>query len=433
MLRSAVKTEQTYHPHILPRGLKLLLVENTPAAITVISDQLAGSGTDIEVIEEAGTAYDIILDAAHNGDPYDIVITDQHLPDMDGADLAKKVFATPAIDNTKMILITSALQKGDGPTAKDMGFAGYLTKPIFPTEVPKTLAGVYQLSQEDAEHFTDYDTQSGTHDLKGLTQFQDCHILIAEDNAVNHMVAAGMFEKFGCSVTPTGNGLEALHSITQRKFDLIFMDCQMPEMDGYEATRKIREYEKEYGQGRTPIVAFTANAMTGDKDKCLQSGMDDYITKPAQIKVLENILKKWVSPKVHNAVAAEKLEQEVNDIMEHLDHSALKLLADHVGDIFPTIIQSYIDFAEKTIPELQEAVSDKNVGTIQEIAHSFKSSTYQLGAERLGEMCEQLEGHAKAQNLDLLDSILQEMVSEYSQAREELKAIMADQGILQEI
>lgn len=432
MLESDVKAEETYYQHILPHGLKLLLVEDTPTAITIISDQLTGSGSDIDVAETAEAGYEKILNAAQNNAPYDIVITDQCLPGMDGTDLAKKVFATPAIAKTKMVLITSAPQKGDSTEAKNIGFAGYLAKPIFPTEVPKILAGVAQFSnKEDAPLVTRYSMQPQKQELETFPQLDNCHVLIAEDNAVNRMIATGMLEKFGCFITPAGNGLEAVQAATDRKYDLIFMDCQMPEMDGYEATLKIRDHEKKHGQNKTPVIAFTANAMTGDRDKCLQSGMDDYITKPVQIKVLENILKKWVSPKVRNTIAREAPEQEVNDIMEHLDHSTLKLLADHVGDVFPTIVQSYIDFSEKTIPELQEAVSNKDLNSIQEIAHSFKSSTYQLGAERLGALCEQLEGHAKAQNLDQLDGILQEMTSEHGHALQELKAIMADQGVLE--
>jgi CheY-like chemotaxis protein len=210
---------------------------------------------------------------------------------MDGFELARTIKFDPAIASVPMVLLTSYGQRGDGAEARDAGIAAYLTKPVRQSQLFDCLASVVH------QTFPSADQSSGVrlvtrHTLTERPPVPDKLILVAEDNIVNQKVAVRQLQKLGYRADTVANGREALEALSRISYDLVLMDCQMPEMDGYEATAEIRRLEGE--TKHTPVVAMTANALTGDRERCLAAGMDEYISKPVNSEDLKRVLKSFL-------------------------------------------------------------------------------------------------------------------------------------------
>ncbi len=281
-------------------GLRCMLVDDNAIARMIYSEQLSAYGIKVTAIPSAVTAIQQLLDAANSDSAFDLVISDLQMPDMDGATFAKQIKTEPEISDLPLILLTSSPQKGDNKKMHALGFSGYLTKPIHSMEIPKMLSAIWNAQQNNKNigMVTRYTLQEASVKPVEKLKLEQVKILLVEDNAVNQMVATAILQSYGGIITPALNGLEALEQFKANRYDLIFMDCQMPEMDGFEATRQIRIIEQKREQSKTPIVAFTANAMAGDKDKCLAAGMDDFITKPVKKEDIERILLSCLASKV---------------------------------------------------------------------------------------------------------------------------------------
>jgi CheY-like chemotaxis protein len=233
------------------------------------------------------------------------------MPEMDGFELAQAIKADPTIKGVCLVLLTSAGQRGDGAIASEIGIAAYLTKPVRQSQLFDCLITVLNQRKETPAA----DAPSGQarglvtrHNLKEIKATPAKLILLAEDNIVNQRVAARQLAKLGYHADTVANGREALEAMERIPYDLVLMDCQMPEMDGYDATAEIRRRE-EAGARRTPIVAMTAHALAGDRDVCLTAGMDDYISKPVKIDELTRVLQLWLNaePEPSGHLAEEEL------------------------------------------------------------------------------------------------------------------------------
>ena len=252
------------------------------------------------------------------------------MPGMDGETLGRTIKADPVLKDTQLIMLTSMGQRGDAKRFKAIGFSAYLTKPVRSSQLKETLTAVWGAKSQDIS--TDLVTKHSlaesrtlvTADTKETDQGKGARVLVAEDNIVNKKVAVKMLEKLGCRVNVTANGKEAVDMLESFPYDLVFMDCQMPEMDGYEATAAIRKWEEENrysetenrkpkSEKRIPIIAITANAMKGDREKCLEAGMDDYISKPVDVKKLAQALGKWAATLRQEKEPSEEAVKIVDD------------------------------------------------------------------------------------------------------------------------
>jgi CheY-like chemotaxis protein len=208
-------------------------------------------------------------------------------PKMDGFQLATKIKNDSRLfKDTRLVMLTSQGQRGDADKLKAAGFNGHLNKPIDQTLLYNTLMTVAGVNSQEQPLVTAYSSRE-------LPQFT-ARVLVVEDNAINQKVAQGLLQKFGVQVDYAVNGEEALNSLENLPFDLVFMDCQMPVMDGYEATQKIRHSQSEVLNRDIPIIAMTANSMEGDREKCLAAGMNDFISKPINPNKLQEVLKRWL-------------------------------------------------------------------------------------------------------------------------------------------
>ena len=252
----------------------------------------------------------------------------------------------------------------------------------------------------------------------------DAHLLIVEDNVVNQRVATRMLEKLGCRVDVAVNGQEAVEATARGGYDLVFMDCQMPVMDGYDATRSIRQREKQSGQ-HLPIIAMTANAMPGDREKCLDAGMDDYLSKPVDPDRLLAMLRQWLpepSSQSSGAATGQELNDEVVDpsIIDADAFDALLALCDvdETPEILCEILEAFVDDTAMQLTALREAAALNDAGLIERSAHALKSSSSNVAALRMSELCLTLQTMGRSGTVDGAMVHIQQLEDEFATVRE---------------
>ncbi|MGE0440250.1 MAG: response regulator [Gemmatimonadales bacterium] len=284
-------------------GIRILVIDDSQIDRWVIAEQLRPLSATVVLVDSYDEAMVAIRRAA-DYEPFDIVLADSFLPDGRGEDLAQRVFAEGLHPVAHWILVSGAVRPGYTQDIERAGFAGYLAKPIRGNVLRKMVAEL--AARRGATSSTTFLTRGLLTETTGPRKLAPvagwtAKVLLVEDNPVNQVVADRMLRKLGCQVDVASNGSEAVERVTATRYDLVFMDCQMPIMDGYEATRSIRRTEDR--DHRLPIVAMTANAMEGDRERCLDNGMDDYISKPVDPEAVIRALEQWAARPVEPAGA----------------------------------------------------------------------------------------------------------------------------------
>ncbi|MGA7146577.1 MAG: response regulator [Desulfobacterales bacterium] len=271
-------------------GRRILVVAEHATIRQVLCEQLKMWGCRYKEASDGSQALEELGRAVIGKDPFDITIIDLHIPEMDGKTLGQKIKQAPDLKNTQLVLMTIMGERGDGKRFQDIGFDAYLTKPVKQSQLYDCLAAVTGLQKKaSADQAKAIVTRHSLADDKK----RKVRILIAEDNIINTKVTLHVLERFGYNADAVTNGKQAVKALETVSYDLVLMDCQMPEMDGYEATGKIRNSESKVLDHKVPIIAMTAHAMKGDREKCLEAGMDDYLSKPLNTQALSDILEKW--------------------------------------------------------------------------------------------------------------------------------------------
>jgi CheY-like chemotaxis protein/HPt (histidine-containing phosphotransfer) domain-containing protein len=364
----------------------------------------------------------LLRDANAAGDPFRVAILDMQMPGMDGETLGRVVKQDPALQATRLIMLTSVGGRGDAARFAQAGFDAYLTKPIKQSSLYDCIAVVTsgvtaQKSKFDPPILTQHtvsDARKG-----GLS------ILLAEDNPMNQEVARRILMKFGYHPTVVDNGRAALEAIESGHFDIVLMDVQMPEMGGFEATACIRDLEAKSGR-HIPIIAMTAHAMKGDRERCLEAGMDDYVTKPIDAEVLRNVVEKWAAeilnaertaarPAVTKAVSVPQASVPSAPLPgpAPADLSRLQSLAEGDKAIVERLANMFLDDAGQHGKLLREAVEKGDAKRIESEAHRIKGGAGQVGAETLQGLAAELEGIGRKSDLGLAGEILAAFEVEY--------------------
>ncbi|MCS6293090.1 MAG: PAS domain S-box protein [Nitrospira sp.] len=283
-------------------GLRICLVDDNATNRSLLQYHACDWKMHYESAEDGPSALALIRRAAAEGKPFDLAILDMQMPGMNGLQLGQAIRADTRLDDTRLVLLTSLGRRGDAKVAHSTGFSGYLTKPVRKMHLYDCLRLV--MGQSPVPQ-ADEQTTSATPALITRHQVAEVHaqrrLLVVDDNSVNQKVAVKMLEKLGHRVDVAGNGKEALLALTRHPYHVVFMDCQMPEMDGFETTRHIRSHERP--GCHVPIIAMTANTMAGDREQCLASGMDDFVSKPVKSQDLHRILIQWLPPSDNRAAA----------------------------------------------------------------------------------------------------------------------------------
>jgi PAS domain S-box-containing protein len=294
----------TIAPAELLRGVKVLVADDNRTNRRILEGMLKRWEMNSTSVDEGEKALAALTSALEAGEPYGLILTDMHMPKMDGFGLIERIRERPELSTAIIMMLTSAGHRGDAARCQELGVAAYLLKPIRQSELREAIAKV--LGAREQQGAIPLITRYSLGDA--LDPMAVLRVLVAEDNAVNQRLAARLLEKRGHRVTMTANGREALEALEKQTYDLVLMDVQMPEMDGFETTAAIREREKQSGT-HLPIFALTAHAMRGDRERCLAAGMDGYLSKPIATRELDDLLEKFLAQRTGAVQARETAEQ----------------------------------------------------------------------------------------------------------------------------
>jgi len=283
------------------RGIKILAVDDNATNRMLLSTLLNHWGCRYVTAPDAETGLALLREAVDNDDPFRVALLDHQLPGMDGLEMGRRIKSDPLLSTTLLVMITSLGHRGDAVVLEQIGFSGYLAKPVRQSQLHDCIALVLGSANQSFDVATDSVTTPLTQGIitrYTVAEYSDrgIRILLAEDNVINQKVAQNMLNRLGYKADVVANGLEAFRALEFINYDLVLMDCQMPEMDGFEATGLIRDPESKVLNHSVPIIAMTANAMKGDRENCIEAGMDDYLSKPVKKDELSKMLDKWLHP-----------------------------------------------------------------------------------------------------------------------------------------
>jgi len=429
------------------RDLRVLVVDDNQTNLRILAEILTNwhmSPTSVTGGQEAMAALEL---AADQGRPYALVLLDGQMPEMDGFMLVERIKSSPRLKETILMMLSSAAQHSAAERCRSLGVAAYLTKPIKQSEL---LDAILRLLNP-AEHPGAQAKSASCRASPGTVAAEPSkwNILLAEDNPVNQRVAAGMLEKRGHTVTAVENGLEALQAVKVQRFDLVLMDLQMPEMDGFAATAAIRELEKTTGR-HLPIVAMTARAMKGDRECCLQAGMDGYVAKPINPKELLATIESLVSRPIFEGQQA--VNQETKSMNEQnissperssekplstlapfsaspeanfdgsatIDFTALLARVENDTTLLEEMIELYLGSSRRLLTEIESGVRTRDAGTVQRAAHALKGALQNLSAGPCAQAALQLELQGRSGELGSIDPALVELKTELARLQSEL-------------
>lgn len=375
---------------------RVLIVDDIPVIRTVVSEILTMAGMVCDVAANGKDALRKMAVSEQKGQKYDIVLIDYLMPDMNGDRLAETIHQNPHYSDICLIMLTAA---GNPPTSETMnkyGFSAYITKPVRTAPLIDSIAMVWEkYSNGDINNFIRLDSPKHiTDDLIEDLKLPECRILLVEDSRLNQAFVEEVIAQLECEVITVSNGREALEAIESETFDLVLMDCQMPIMDGFEASRRICEMKT---QGKVnpemPILALTANAMKDDRKRCLEAGMNDYITKPVRKKELKDKIYYWIK---NESVRGDD-EKESADTLEGvrsaeiIDIQLFEEARTILKDKFDTILVCYLEDMESYIREIEQAAANRNFDALVRPAHTIKSTSKRMGAMCLAGIASDIE------------------------------------------
>tara|TARA_B100001989_G_scaffold253229_1_gene239034 strand:- start:411 stop:4022 length:3612 start_codon:yes stop_codon:yes gene_type:complete len=389
------------------KGLRILVVDDLPVIRQLLIEQLTMAGMRCEIASNGHQVLEMMQDANFENDPYKMVIIDYLMPEMNGEMLAEAIKDYEDFRETCLVMLTAAGNPLGDDLFVEKGFSAYIAKPVRSKAMIETLAYVW--SKYDSgmrDILIRIDTQSlgkDTMDEKRM-KVPEAHILIAEDNLVNQTFIRKSLEEMETKFTIVSNGQEALEAVKREHFDLVIMDCLMPVMDGFEATKKICALKEEgLINANLPIVALTANAMKGDRERCLEAGMDMYLTKPVRKKALKEIVYQLITGKgtgehdrkVIQLPQKEQIKEEDKDNII-LDLNIVEEAKVTLEEEYEEILQIYIETSQERIFEIITALEAQDINAAIRPAHSLKSTSKQMGALKLSELAKDVEYTAKA-------------------------------------
>jgi two-component system, sensor histidine kinase and response regulator len=370
-------------------GMRVLVVCSNPLNREILIDHLSANAVRVDQAQTGAEGLAMLRDAALDGNPYERVIIDNSLLDMSGIELAQAIKAVPAHANLQLVLLTPFGQEvrgsGDWPVR-------CLTKPIRQSALWDCLGSA------NAEVATTTRDAAKTSTRKSLGT-NGAHVLLVEDDPISLEVCVAILESIGCTVETAIDGLRALDRHARGEFALIFMDCFMPEMDGYQATSEIRRLEA-HSRRRTPIVALTGDVTEGARERCLAAGMDDYLAKPFKLDQIKAMLTTWLSPSIH-AVKREHLALvPALSPDEPIDYEVLDSLGQLQREGRPDFVQEMVDLFFKAaadhLKDLKEGVANRDPALLHHASHALKSVSANLGAMVLSSRCKELEAMAQS-------------------------------------
>ncbi len=427
-LQAASAQPNTATPPTAQDGKRILVVDDNATNRRVLSLQLRHLGYEVGIVAGGAAALQELRQQLALDQPYEAVLADFQMPDMDGAMLGERINADPQLSHARLVLLTSMDRHGDAQRFAAMGFAAYLTKPIRARELRDCLQ---QVLSRDAQAWRDPSQSLITRALllehAAAARFAG-KVLLVDDNAINQKVAGRFLERMGLAVHMAADGAEAVTAFETGNFDMVFMDLQMPVMDGFEATRRIRDFEG--WRKRTPIIALTANAMSGQLERCLASGMDGFLTKPLEVDRLRELVAKYCSQQPSVALdeqqAAQLLETPATPQSMILNIERFQAVTGADAGFMRELAQAYIDSAQLAVAELIAAHAAADRNALQRAAHKLKGASANVYAEQVRDQCEALEQQAASVDMEALDVQLAQLRNAVTEANAAFESRLHD-------
>jgi len=405
-------------PCINLSGLRVLVVDGSEDNRLVVGSLLSSWGCLYELVADGETALSILGDAVRTGHPYSTALLDTGIPDLGGLELGRRIKAQEALRPTRLFMMTPLVRQGDATRITNAGFSGYINKPIRQSQLRDRLAFAAGCLDEPAQLPSQSIAPESGPPGK---QSAKARILLAEDNVTNQLVALKILERYGYRVDAVADGKEVLDALSRLPYDLVLMDCQMPEMDGFEATRTIRRNE---GKGKhIPVIAMTASALQGDRERCLEAGMDDYLSKPVEPARLATVVEQWLG-KVEQGLGVQELDAAgVEETpLTVFDRAGFFSRAMDDEELASLLVQTFLTDAPVQIEALTTALAAGETRQAEKLAHRLRGATANMGAEALREQARMMEEAGKAENLAGMKLILPEFITQYELLKDALKA-----------
>ncbi|HUR44251.1 MAG TPA: response regulator, partial [Candidatus Saccharimonadales bacterium] len=402
-------------------GLRVLVVDDNPSHRDILRRQLGSWKISETQACDGPETLQVLRGAAAAGQPYNLVLLDMDMKKTDGLSLAEEIKKETELAGTRLLVMTPLGQRLDAAVMQSIGISACLAKPIRQSRLFDCMVEVMSGSGTS----TVLPMDSGTDDPRSRPaplSPVSVRILIAEDNMVNQRLALRQLKKLGYNAEAVGNGKEVLEALQRIPYDIILMDCQMPEMDGYEVTRRIRSSDASGTRKAVPyVIALTANALQGDREKCFAAGMNDYLTKPLHLNELEGVLEKAMLM----VPAGSRQEVPERAVLDMAIIAGLRDLREPgQPDPLKELIELFLKDAKPRIEKMRQAKEQKDAATLASAAHTLKGSASNLGAKGLAALCSNLEKAGKANELTEAANILLDVTSEFQSVEKALIAEM---------
>ena len=418
---------------------RVLIVDDNATNRRIVCEHLASWGCAVGMAPDGLRALEELRRAALRGEAYELVLLDMKMPGMNGLELAGHIRREYAPSAPRLVMLTSVGLALTPHERSELQIAAQLTKPVRRRELRRVLAGAVRLPIDTVEGQESADERAHAHDagVRGKAGWEP-RVLLAEDNAVNQEVATAMLEDIGCRVTVVGHGGLAVDAVECEQFDLVLMDCQMPEIDGFGATRRIRARERAReaqtpgaGSRRLPIVALTAHAMEGDRERCIEAGMDDHLAKPFARANLVEIIERWVDSRAPQPARAAEPQPGAQgsagvQAPSGVDPRKLEQLAALPGadasGLVGRVCALYLKTSYPIGALIRIAAERDDAGELASAAHRLKTSSAEVGAMRLVELCKALEVKARTNALEGVAAMAAQLEEELERVRQALLA-----------
>ena len=419
------------------RGVHILIVDDSPTNREILTTQLNSWGMRSEETSSAPEALLALARARDAGDPFAAVILDMQMPGMDGEDLARAIKSDKALAQTILVLMTSIGQRGDAQHMAELGFAGYLVKPARQSDLFDCLAAV-MAGAAAAQPVRQIVTRHAIREMRRGA----LRILLAEDNVTNQQVALGILRKLGLKADAVANGAEAVAALELIAYDLVLMDVQMPKMDGFEATAHIRNPQSAVRNHGIPIVAMTAHAMQGDRERCLEAGMNDYVSKPISPQALADALARWLpgddatrsagtsagtaeTTATAPASAGPAPEPRLEPLVFDRPGMLARVMNDE--DLAREVAVGFLEDMPRQIDALRTYLQAHDVeGTVRQ-AHTIKGASANVGGESVRAVAFEMERAAGAGDLAGVVAHLPDLDAQFVRLREAMQAFAGEE------
>jgi PAS domain S-box-containing protein len=410
-------------------GVRVLVVDDNATNREMLNIRMTSWGMRPLEAVDGPSALRAMETAFEEGDPFHIAVLDMHMPGMDGAMLGQVIKSDKRLCGTPLVLLTSLGERGDAHRFESIGFAGYLVKPLRHLDLYNVLSitlATHKGNNQGEASFVENPhivTSHSAREARRISVDSTKRILLVEDNIINQQVALGILKKYGLKADAAADGMEALKALENIPYDLVLMDVQMPVMDGFEATRQIRDPHSAVLNHNIPVIAMTANALQGDRENCLNAGMNDYVSKPIEPQKLVEALEHWLPETEEGNRHVEKPDAETSINQENdpsklvFDKPALMNRLMNDDSLAREVISTYLNEIPNLFQELKKSLESNDTTGTERHVHTIKGASANLGCEALRAVASTLEKSCKNGDLTAVQNGISEMEHQFDRIK----------------